>query len=246
MKDTISLWSIRKAAIQDMWKLLDLGLILVLTTAIIPVCMMAMYVFSYGPIPSYLYRILPLSLLISMPLLSKAALDLVHNRKRDLFSNKKNLLKVLFIQSVFVDMLSHAFMSMYDEINHWYGFFVQLKENHYVESALSFVLCNGVFLLLFVILLYLAMCLQFASFYILEQHCKLEQAVRRSWLFSQKNRRLVLQLFLCEIAGVGLWILTMNYMALVEFNINLMILSVGLIMLLFTPIQVRMFKELEK
>ena len=111
--------------------------------------------------------------------------------------------------------------------------FLQLNGPHGTENQILF--------FLFLALLYLLMRLQFATLYILEQHCNLFQAVYRSWLLTRHNNWLIERFFLWQVAAVTVLI----FISPLKWNINLAIMHVAIILNYVINIQVRLFKELE-
>ncbi len=226
MKDKISLWSLNEAAVKDMWELLDLNFMLCLITAIIPSFMLVSYVILYGPLPSYWLYVITIGSIISMTLLGKASLDLVNHRQQNLFSHPSSLIQACLI---------HITMFVV-----WYFWFSDF--NPLVRVSLSIIKGGA---LLVVVLVVIAMRLQFTSLYILEQRCSILQAVRLSWLFTRRNLKFADQFFLCQVALIIIWMMFMNYMLALDWNFDFAMLLVSFTLMLATPMRVRMFKELE-
>ena len=233
MKNKISLLAMRSAVISDSSKLLSLYII-----ASIINWMMFVYLFVYGlSVLSHVAYVVTIISIISMTFIGKAALDLVHNRKRDLFSHPFFLLQTSLVQVAMLGLCYGVVTLAFRDMSHIVGLWLGADGFSETEDLILFSL--------FILLLYFLMRLQFASLYILEQRCSIAQAMHRSLLFTRRNIRLVERLFLWEVAIVNIWILSMNFIFSLHWNIDFAIMSIAIVVVLATPIKVRMFKELK-
>ena len=222
MKNKISLLAMRKAAESDAFQLSGLNLMICFVVAVIPALSLLAYDFFYGSIPLDWMVIAIIGFIISATFQGKALLDIVHNRKQNPFEYPFSLVQAFLVQAAALGL--------------WYGLF----SNFGGILHASFRILKGPVLLVFGFL-FILMRLQFTSLYILEQQCSIVQAMHHSWLLTKHNNWLFERFVLWQLAAVIISILIFSS----DWNINFLIMAVAMIVLLVTPMQVRMFKELK-
>lgn len=221
MKDRVSLSEIRKATQKDVWKISGLSLVMGIIPLLISIAILLVYKFKYANMPIYMIAITVGGVITSATLQAKALLDIVYNRKQDLFANPLALMQAFLVQAAVLGL--------------WYGVYSDF--GGIMHASLG--ILKGPMLLLFGFL-FILMRLQFTSLYILEQKCSILQAMQRSWLLTKHNNWLFERFVLWQAAEIVSILIFSSHL-----NINFSIMSVAMIVIFATPMQVRMFKELE-
>lgn len=217
MKDKISVASIKKAAEKDMLQLSGLNFMLCIITAVFPALPWLVHELFYRSTPCYAMVLGIIGFIASATLQAKALLDIVHNRKQNLFADPLALIQAFLLQMTIVG-LWYAWLSDFNPLV------------YYVSNDIT----RRVGVLLLLSLVFIVMRLQFTSLYILEQKCNILQAIQRSWLLTKHNnwlfdRFVLLQLFFVCLCS----------------NLDFAIVLVAMNVIFATPVQVRIFKELE-
>ena len=233
MKDQISLFAIWKDAEKDTFQLSRLNFMLCFITAVIPALSLFAYDFFYESIPLYLMGIVIIGFIISATFQGKALLDIVHNRKQNPFEYPFSLVQAFLMQAAALGLWHGIIILALQNGEHVFDLVFQLSGHHKTEK--------GLFLILFLALLYLLMRLQFTSLYILEQRCNIVPAMHRSWLLTKHNNWFVEKFFLWQVAAVIISI----FIFVSDWNSNFLVIATAMIIVFSNPMQVRIFKELQ-